>query len=65
MKINQESDDVMGGTQEHQFLNRSQPSESQGHIEQIGFMPPLQSSGQPSSANYDPMSSVKIESMSS
>ncbi|RGB30861.1 ASF1 like histone chaperone-domain-containing protein [Rhizophagus diaphanus] len=65
VKLNQESDDVMGGIQEQHFSNRSHPGDSQGQIEQIGFMPPLQNSGQPSSANYDPMSSVKIESMSS
>ena len=64
VKIKQESEDVIGGTQES-FLNRSQSSDSQGQIEQIGFMPPLQNSGQPSSVNYDPMTSVKIESMSS
>lgn len=55
----------MGGIQEQHFSNRSHPGDSQGQIEQIGFMPPLQNPGQPSSANYDPMSSVKIESMSS
>jgi hypothetical protein len=64
IKIKQEQDDVIGGTQES-FLNRSQSGDNQGQIEQIGFMSPLQNSGQPSSVNYDPMTSVKIESMSS
>jgi hypothetical protein len=47
IKIRQESGDIIVESQEH-FLDQSQSGDSQGQIEQMEFMPPLQNSGQPS-----------------